>query len=165
MFDLRPILLWVISFTILCRVTIHIFRFSQMQALFFNDLRWCNSKSHRALPRPFQGRFSIHRLIPFSVWRIAILIKLIRFIVFLRWRIVLQMRHIRLRVILPMSWGHAFFFGFNVSCSPLLNREWLLFRENLRCLLYRLGYNTINWNETTVVDVRSNINVCGVKEG
>ena len=31
--------------------------------------------------------------------------------------------------------------------------------------MYRLGYNTINWNETTVVDVRSNINVCGVKEG
>jgi hypothetical protein len=50
------VLLGVVPLAVLCRITIDIFWFSQMQALFFKYLRWRYTKSHRTLSGSFEGR-------------------------------------------------------------------------------------------------------------
>jgi hypothetical protein len=54
----------------------------------------------------------------------------------------------------------------NVINSSLLNRRLilLLIRENLRCLLYRLRHDAVNWNQAIIVRMRCDINIAGVKE-
>lgn len=79
------------------------------------------------------------------------------------------MRHIRLRIVLAVSRDSPCLFIYfrNVINSSLLNRRliFLMIRENLGSLLYRLRHNAVNRNQAIIVSMGCDINIARVKEG